>query len=115
MARTTLTPIQAVRNGSAVLSYTAVAAADDAVATIPEGEKAVLIVVGHATNPAAITIDAGAGSQSWMSAAGAIAVTVAATTTRVIGPFDSAQFEHADGTFTINTDQPVTMAVLRLP
>ena len=115
MPRLSLTPISAVRNGSAVLTQTALVAADDAQFTVPDGEKCVLILVGHATNPAAVSLTAGTGQQSWLSGAGDLSFTLAAATTRVVGPFDSARFENADATIFLNTDQAITAAVVALP
>jgi len=114
MPRLVVNPIQTVRNASVVLAYTALVAADDASVRVENGSKAVVIVNGHATLATTVTFKAGTGVQSWLSPAGDVAFTVAATQTRVFGPFDSAQFENADGTLFIDVDQAVNIAVLQL-
>jgi hypothetical protein len=114
MARDTLTPVQNSYNGNVQISSTNIVTANGFQLAAGESGKTILVITGHASNPATVTIRKGTAAQAWLAAQGDLTFTVPATQTQVFGPFESARFEQADGNIYIDSNVVVGIAAVRL-
>lgn len=121
MARVTLTPTALVTNsGVADPAGTASVAGTGNGFTVPpatsKGALVVFLRVSNATAGAGtVTVLAGTQPSAQSSGQGASTVSVAATTgVQWLGPFESARFEQADGSLSVETSVVLTVTAFSL-
>jgi hypothetical protein len=125
VARTTITKTALTRNGSVNAATAGVYQAFDQVngMQVNAGEAGKTILHVKNTNAATrtVTVRAGAGGHlgmAWMAGLGDQAVVVGATTgDAILGPFESARFEQADGMIYVDADAAagLTIAAFEIP
>lgn len=117
MARATLTPTAITQNlGNADPAGTASVAGAGNGFTVPyQGKKLVLLRVANASGGSGtITILAGSQPSAIASGQGNLVDTVANSTTRWIGPLESARFSQPDGTLAIETSVVMTVTAISI-